>query len=840
VNQSPVRWPDGTLFLGKKVTTFYAVNIKTGKKIFQISSQQQQVSDDLLEKLSSVHLEANRNVMLIGRTDYQLVAYRLNSPPKKMSFSEFSGIPNPNILWRRGPDGSVLEVEPDLLGSRKENAISDPKQAFFSSFDGVIYSRDKLSGNLLWIQKLTCPAASMLRIIPETPGVIPFEGLPTVMSSGIELVHQVIEELETGEVPDEFGRYGHPLNVPWHPSKGKPISQKLFDEDLVNIGEFDGILYVLPQNKFPRFRDPIRPSKDENIENMDEDVVPSTGMALMKRPKPEHLFWSHHSCLPTDENWPNCLMLGPQLVYQQNPIPLLTANNREIGQVERLTDPKLILTGILGFLISVVGFLGLKLWRLVRRPAQVNEPPILPPRRYGKSGVSSVSSSGSTKSPRPPGFEEITLTSADFFYEIQDYHLNDASPRSFIVTDQVIGYGSHGTVVFKGQFDGRDVAVKRMLIDFYDVAGHEVSLLQQSDYHPNVIRYYCREQTDRFMYIVLELCPASLADIIERPEEPVIQIILPMISDKRKVLQEIMQGLEHLHANKLVHRDIKPANILISFKGRALLSDFGLSKKLTDDQSSFHATVQSGTIGWRAPECILNDEVSKMASQGNENLVRGIKITKALDIFAAGCVFYYVLSGGKHPFGTRLQREMNIVQNKVDLSDLDSQPLAKDLISRMIQRDPTKRPSATEILAHPFFWDSNKRLTFLQDVSDRIEQQDRHTYQPSKQLESRRNIIFNGSNYWNAIVDPLFWNDLQGFRKYFGNSVQDLLRAMRNKRHHFHELSSELQTLLGESAEAFLGYFESRFPQLFLQVYLVIEASPDFRAIHPFKDIYFC
>ena len=54
--------------------------------------------------------------------------------------------------------------------------------------------------------------------------------------------------------------------------------------------------------------------------------------------------------------------------------------------------------------------------------------------------------------------------------------------------DAILGHGGHGTMVFKGSFGGRDVAVKRMLKEFYDVASHEVSLLQQHDDHPNVIR----------------------------------------------------------------------------------------------------------------------------------------------------------------------------------------------------------------------------------------------------------------------------------------------------------------------------------------------------------------
>ena len=60
------------------------------------------------------------------------------------------------------------------------------------------------------------------------------------------------------------------------------------------------------------------------------------------------------------------------------------------------------------------------------------------------------------------------------------------------LSDQVLGYGSHGTMVFRGIFDGRPVAVKRLVVDFYDVAQREVNLLLASDHHPNVIRYYCQ------------------------------------------------------------------------------------------------------------------------------------------------------------------------------------------------------------------------------------------------------------------------------------------------------------------------------------------------------------
>ena len=60
-------------------------------------------------------------------------------------------------------------------------------------------------------------------------------------------------------------------------------------------------------------------------------------------------------------------------------------------------------------------------------------------------------------------------------------------------TDKQLGTGSNGTLVFAGRFDGRDVAVKRMLIQFYDIASQETRLLRESDDHPNGKQRWCSE-----------------------------------------------------------------------------------------------------------------------------------------------------------------------------------------------------------------------------------------------------------------------------------------------------------------------------------------------------------
>ncbi|KAJ2881881.1 bifunctional endoribonuclease/protein kinase ire1 [Coemansia aciculifera] len=91
-----------------------------------------------------------------------------------------------------------------------------------------------------------------------------------------------------------------------------------------------------------------------------------------------------------------------------------------------------------------------------------------------------------------------------------------------------------------------------------------------------------------------------------------------------------------------------------------------------------------------------------------------------------GCVFYYVLMDGEHPFGDRLSREQRILTGTPDLSALEgsdnpSAIEAVDLIAHMVARYERDRPSAASVLVHPYFWDATQRLGFLQDVSDCLE-----------------------------------------------------------------------------------------------------------------------
>lgn len=399
------------------------------------------------------------------------------------------------------------------------------------------------------------------------------------------------------------------------------------------------------------------------------------------------------------------------------------------------------------------------------------------------------------------------------------------------ITDDILGFGSHGTIVFKGYFENRPVAVKRMLLDFYDVASHEIHLLQESDDHSNVVRYFCSQEKNKFLYIALELCSASLEDLVEKKRKD-----LEVNVETREILYQIANGVRHLHSLKIVHRDIKPQNILVALSKknklikendgsvRFLISDFGLCKKLDADQSSFKGTTANaaGTSGWRAPELLL-DTSPAYAEQSSANKVR---LTRSVDIFSAGCVFFYVLTGGYHPFGDRYIREGNIIKGEYDLSKLNNLPdsyTVKDLVNLMIQKNPMLRPDIRVIMKHPYFWSVDKKLEFLLKVSDRFEIERRDP--PSPLLLKLESIALEvlGPQGWFEKFDDKFIDNLGKYRKYNTHKLMDLLRAIRNKYHHYQDLPKDLALEMGPLPDGFYFYFQRKFPRLLLVVYKLME-----------------
>lgn len=298
-----------------------------------------------------------------------------------------------------------------------------------------------------------------------------------------------------------------------------------------------------------------------------------------------------------------------------------------------------------------------------------------------------------------------------------------------------------------------------------------------------------------------------------------------------------------------MHRDLKPQNILVTMsrdgKPRVLVSDFGLCKKLEGTQSSFGATTAhaAGTSGWRAPELLLDDDVrdhgtalinadSTHSGNGNSSLVSpellpNRRATRSIDIFSLGLVFFYVLTQGSHPFdcGDRYMREVNIRKGNYNLDKLDVlgeyEAEAKLLIETMIRADPRSRPRAVEVMAHPFFWSPKTRLNFLCDVSDHFEKEPRDP--PSAallELESRAPQVTGGD--FLARLPKAFIESLGKQRKYTGSKLLDLLRALRNKKNHYEDMSDSLKERVGALPDGYLCFWTTEFANLLLECWDVV------------------
>ena len=370
----------------------------------------------------------------------------------------------------------------------------------------------------------------------------------------------------------------------------------------------------------------------------------------------------------------------------------------------------------------------------------------------------------------------------------------------------IIGRGCSGTRVFRGLFEGKQiVAVKRT--NHIEMGDREVDL--RSLCHPNLVKYYASESDGMFRYIAMELADMTLADYVT----------LKTRGEFREMnditfLEQISKGLQYLHSRDIIHCDIRPQNVLISAPIRptgdrkAIITDFRISNELASDHIPLSLTM---TDGWIAPEVLLSEDNT-------------FRPNKSVDVFALGCLFYYLLTNGKHPFGDRFHRQGNVYDGRFDINELQGQEsLCKyHLITAMID-DSSKRPPMDAVLKHPMFWDSKRSLSFIRNVNSRMEKERENSPLLNK-LERRAAHVTKG-NWMNNIAQELK-QDLKSrsiHRAYDESSVKALLRAIRNKVEHYNELSDFIKQLSGSTPEGLVSYFIQKFPLLLVHTYIVMQ-----------------
>lgn len=161
----------------------------------------------------------------------------------------------------------------------------------------------------------------------------------------------------------------------------------------------------------------------------------------------------------------------------------------------------------------------------------------------------------------------------------------------------------------------------------------------------------------------MELCNGSMDQLfLPQYRNNLFDKLLNRNLSSDKVLLQLAEGLEYIHSKKIVHRDIKPANVLIKYtelqyEDKVLFkwADFGLSKLVSEEGHFSISTTgrEVGTTFWIAPEILMGNSsrnTSESASSCDDD-TNNLNLSIKCDIWSAGCVFYYYLTQGKHPFG---------------------------------------------------------------------------------------------------------------------------------------------------------------------------------------------
>ncbi|WOL18426.1 mitogen-activated protein kinase [Canna indica] len=280
-----------------------------------------------------------------------------------------------------------------------------------------------------------------------------------------------------------------------------------------------------------------------------------------------------------------------------------------------------------------------------------------------------------------------------------------------------IGRGAYGIVCSSiNQETNEKVAIKKINNAFDNRVDalrtlRELKLLRHLQ-HENVIALkdimMPPHRTFRDVYLVYELMDTDLHQIIKSRQS--------LSNDHcQYFLFQLLRGLKYLHSANILHRDLKPGNLLVNANCQLKICDFGLAR--TSNQTGQFMTEYVVTRWYRAPELLLSCD----------------NYGTSIDVWSVGCIFAELL--GRRPIfqgteclnqlklivsvlGTMDDADLGFINNPkacryvrslpyspgVPLANLypNADPLAIDLLQKMLVFDPTKRISVTEALQHPY------------------------------------------------------------------------------------------------------------------------------------------
>lgn len=209
----------------------------------------------------------------------------------------------------------------------------------------------------------------------------------------------------------------------------------------------------------------------------------------------------------------------------------------------------------------------------------------------------------------------------------------------------------------------------------------EMLLLNQLS-HPNIVQYYGSELSSETLSVYLEFVSGGSIHKLLQEYGPFGEAVL------RSYTAQILSGLAYLHGRNTVHRDIKGANILVDPNGDIKLADFGMAKHI-----SAYTSIKSfkGSPYWMAPEVIMN--------------TNGYSLS--VDIWSLGCTILEMATA--RPPWSQYEGVAAIfkIGNSKDIPDIPDHlsSEAKSFLKLCLQRDPAARPTAAQLIEHPWVKD---------------------------------------------------------------------------------------------------------------------------------------
>ena len=255
--------------------------------------------------------------------------------------------------------------------------------------------------------------------------------------------------------------------------------------------------------------------------------------------------------------------------------------------------------------------------------------------------------------------------------------LRRSDPLKEVMLCRVLGEGAFAQV-FSGvlRATGEQVALK-VLSSSGGAFESEVTLLAGLC-HPNVVAFKRAWLWGEKVYIALQLADASSLELVKHcpPTEAVIA----------EIASGVLSALAYLHRSHIVHRDVKAANVLLTRDG-VLLSDLGVSGALSRERAT--RTTLVGSPLWLAPEVICN-----------------IPYSTPSDIWSFGIFLIELLDGAPpNSEGSVIKAVFRIADAKSAPPEPKRQGASSHLrafIATALRRNPSERPTAEELFAHPF------------------------------------------------------------------------------------------------------------------------------------------